>query len=312
MILAILLLLVAGGFAANGAVSSYASNSAPSVNKPVFVWMFGYTGDAFYPQSQLGLSPAQTISIAQQISAKVGKDNLRIVSSVGLEGGGVGSGSIATEKNYVSTLKQYASVVYGRVDMQDYENNLVSAVSVLVRSIGVNGLWFDEGPKLWAAKGSGWFNSQMQNLENTYPGLNIIMNQALVDGGYIKPAAGDSWGSHTYISPSVGSGGCCSVDMSEINALNSIYPGRVLLHFDAFAKVPTEPMGIFANQQSGTETSEIRSLSSSSHNYDFLFPVLGAWTYYKSQYKGTMYNSMSMGSHSRGTFSSFLSDMSSI
>jgi hypothetical protein len=250
----------------------------------------------------------------QQISNKVGKSNLRVVSALGLEGGTVNPGAFVAEKNYVNSLKQYASVIYGRVDMQDYSNNLVSSVGVLIRTLGVNGLWIDEGPHLWAAWGASKFNSVMQSLENTYPNLNFILNQALVDKGYITPAKGSSWGAHTYISPSVGSGSCCNINFGEMNALNAIYPGRVLLHFDAYAKVPSEPMGIFANQQAGTEEGEIKNLASASasHGFDFLFPVLGAWTYCTSQYHGTMYNSFSQGKFARNTFNNFLSDMAMI
>jgi hypothetical protein len=313
IVLTILGLLAIGAFAsAGGTPFATASNSSSQVNKPVFVWIFGYTGNAFYPQSQLGVSPAQTISIAQQISAKVGKNNLRLVCVLGLEGGSISSGAYTTEHNYVNSLKQYASVVYARIDLEDYStSSLMANINVLVNTLGVNGIWLDEGPHLWQSMGSGAFNTMMQNIVNAHPSINILMNQAVVLNGYITPAKGTTWGSHTWISPSVDSGSCCTVNTGLVNALNNIYPGRVLVHFDAFAQVNTEPMGIFANQGTSTELSEIKSLASQagSHNFDFMFPVLGAWTYKSSSYHGTEYNALGSGKYDRNTFNSFLSDM---
>src|SRR2546430_1316082 len=40
---------------------------------PTFVWYFGYVGNTFYPQSQLGVSPQALISQASSISAAVGR-----------------------------------------------------------------------------------------------------------------------------------------------------------------------------------------------------------------------------------------------
>jgi hypothetical protein len=314
-VLIVLSLLVLSGFVSvSGARIASASSTSPTVSKPVFIWMFGYTGNSFYPQSQLGLSQAQTISVAQQVSARVGKTNLRIVCALGLEGGSIGSGSYTAERNYVNSLKQYASVVYARMDLQDYSGaSLMSNIGVLVKTLGVNGLWLDEAPKLWASMGSARFNTMMQNIVNAFPSINIILNQALIAGSPIRPTMG-TWGSHTWIAPSVNSGGCCTINYGEMSMLNGIWGGRVVLHFDAFAKVNTEPMGIFANQQTSTEESEIRSLAGAahSHNFDFLFPVLGAWTQASSQFHGTMYNSLSTGAHARGTFSSFISDMTTV
>src|SRR2546427_7023076 len=48
---------------------------------PTFVWYFGYVGNTFYPQTQLGLSPQQLIAQAASISASVGPANLRLVSA---------------------------------------------------------------------------------------------------------------------------------------------------------------------------------------------------------------------------------------
>ncbi len=83
LIFGILLILFVGAFAGGSHVVS-ASDSSTTVNKPVFIWMFGYTGNSFFPQSQLKVDPSQAISAAQQMSNSVGKSNLRIVGALGL------------------------------------------------------------------------------------------------------------------------------------------------------------------------------------------------------------------------------------
>ncbi len=70
--------------------TSSSSNSTTTTIKtsaPVFVWLFGYVGDEFYPQMQLGLYPSSVIAIAQNLSALVGPSNLRIVAPVDQEQG---------------------------------------------------------------------------------------------------------------------------------------------------------------------------------------------------------------------------------
>jgi hypothetical protein len=303
-------------------VSSYASTGSSSVTKPVFVWLFGYTGDTFMPSAQLHLTQSQVVARAKAVSSAVGSGNLRLVSAIGEEPGmNIQSSSKAAIKNFVSQLKPYASVIYGRIDLKEFNSRtsstLLSQVQ-LFESLGVNGIWLDEGPKEWAALGPSAFNSMMQGLMSKYPNLNIIMNQAVEDKGWITPAKGTTWGSHTWVSPSVHSGSCCSVDLSTIQALNEIYPGRVLLHFDADAGVNTEPMGIFATQPTSTQEHEVSSLvnsgirASSANEYDFLFPFVGAWTSSASKYHGDLYNSLGTGNFAQKTESSFISTMKTV
>jgi hypothetical protein len=317
-----LALLFVGGYIV-GFSPTYAYSGSSTVNKPVFVWMFGYTGDTFTPQSQLGLSQSYLVSQVKTISSAVGKSNLRLVAVVGEEpGANVQSSSESAIRSYVSSLKQYASVVYGRIDLEEFNSGtsptLQSQIS-LYASLGLNGVWFDHGPNEWASMGSSKFNSMMQSIIKSYPDFNFIMNQAVEKNGWITPSSGTTWGPHTYISPSVDSGSCCTVNDVTIAALNKIYPGRVLLHFDAFATTASEPMGIFADKTTSQQESAVSSLvhaginpKSSSYAYNFQFPILGAWTYNGSKYHGTLYNSFSSGKYDRGTESSFISTMKTV
>jgi hypothetical protein len=313
--------LFLGGFLAF-ASPVYASSGSSAASKPVFVWMFGYTGDTFVPQSQLGISTTQFVSQVKSISNAVGKSNLRLVSVIGEEPGhNIQSGSEAAIKAFVGQLKPYASVLYGRIDLQEFNTKssptLQSQVA-LFESLGVNGVWLDEGPNLWHSMGSPAFNSMIQNLVKAYPSLNIIMNQAVnkggADGGWITPAKGTTWGSHTYISPSVNAKSCCTVNAKTISTMNKIYPGRVLLHFDANAQISTEPMGIFALKTPSQQESTVQNLvnEGKSQNFDFQFPVLGAWTYNGSKYHGDLYNSLASGTDHQGTESSFVNTMKSL
>jgi hypothetical protein len=318
-ILFVLAILFVGGFV----TSALPANASSCPNKPVFVWLFGYTGDIFFPQSQLGVSVSSVVAEAKAISSAVcGASHLRLVSVVGDEpGANIQSGSIPAIKSFVSSLKPYASVLYGRIDLLEFNSRtattLQSQVALFV-SLGLNGVWFDHGPNEWQSLGASNFNAMMQSLIKSYPNLNIIMNQAVNKGGWINPN-GNSWGKNTYISPSVDSGGCCSVNMATISALNRIYPGRVLLHFDAFAAVAGEPMGHFAVMNPSSQESTVSSLvhhglypTSSQYAYDFQFPVIGAWTYNNGPYHGTLYNSLTSGNYHQGTESSFINIMKTV
>jgi hypothetical protein len=318
VLVGVLVLIVVGGLQL-GALSVFASTPATS-SKPVFVWMFGYTGDYFYPQTQLGISVAQTVNAAKRISSDVGgSGNLRLIGVVGQEPGqNIQSSNISTIAAYVSGLKPYASVLYGRLDMEEFNftssTTLISQVALYVNQLGLNGVWFDHGPNEWQAIGSAKFNTGMQQIVKEFPNLNIIVNQAVEKGGYITPESNDTWGANTWISPSLVSGTYNQVNLTTISALNAIYPNRVVLHFDANAQVSSEPMGLFANQAKGTEKSTVRNLVSDgkSNNFDLVFPVLGASTEASSVYNGTIYNSLKFGLYHRGTITSFIHQMNAI
>lgn len=288
-----------------------------TANRPVFVWLFGYTGDNFLPQQELGVTPQNLLSAVQNISASVGSSNLRLVDAVGEEpGGNVQSQMIPTIKSYIDSLRQYASVVYARIDLEEFNtsssSSLFSQVSIFVNEMDINGFWFDHGPNLWQATGSTAFNAMMQNLSSSFPKIRFILNQATNLGGWITPSKGTTWGERTYISPTVLSGTYNQLSLKTIAALNAIYPGRVLVHFDAFASSMMEAMGIFANQSASVEKSTINHLSysgihpqSTNYSYSLLFPVLGAWTSTYSVYNGTLYNGLTIGAFARGTLPRF-------
>jgi len=288
---------------------------------PTFVWYFGYVGNTFYPQSQLGVSPQALISEASSISAAVGPSNLRLVSAIDeIQGRHVSQAMMPTEKAYVDSLRRYASVVYGRIDMQHF--NMTSSPTIYAKvaeyasQLDLNGVWFDHAIVYYNVVGQAQFNSMMQTLSSTNPSFQFILNNAATNQGYITPLPGDTWAANTYICPSVKTGTFNTVNLAQVATFNSLYPNRVLIHWDAYAQSSPEPMGLFANQPASTEISAVRTLahqgvypSVSSQRYLLLYPVIGAWTSAVSTYQGTLYNSLSIGTYSRGTAASMVSVM---
>lgn len=300
-------------------VSTAASGS--SSPGPVFVWMFGYVGDTFWPQANQSITPAETIQLAANLSEAVGAQNLRIVNPVDVEPGhNIQSAYYSTIASYVSSLKQYSSIVYGRLSMEQFTNlsSIYPQVSMFVNQLGLNGVFFDFAPILYSQIGQTAYNQIIQNLSSSFPGLNFLMNEAAKSSNYITPLSGDTWGAYTYVMPTVASGSYTfsGVSLSRIAALNKIYPGRVLLHYDANAQLKGDPMGVFADQTATNEISAVTTLaekgadpSSSQYAYRFLYPVLGAWTYEGSIYEGTLYNSLTFGTYNRSTIYSLTSIM---
>jgi hypothetical protein len=300
-------------------VQSPASSTTSS--GPVFVWMFGYVGDTFWPQANQSITPQETIQLAANLSAAVGASNLRIVNPVDVEPGhNIQSAYISTIASYVASLKQYASVVYGRIDMTQFNTTatIYPEVSMYVNQLGLNGVFFDLAPILYQRIGQSAFNNIIQNLSSSFPGLNYVMNEAANSNDYITPLHGTTWGANTYVMPTVSSGSYTfsGVSLSKIAALNKIYPGRVLLHYDSNAQLKGDPMGVFADQTTSSEISAVTTLaekgahpSQTQYRYNFLYPVLGAWTYVGSEYQGTLYNSLTFGTYDRGTIYSLTSIM---
>jgi hypothetical protein len=288
---------------------------------PIFVWLYGYVGDYFYPETNLSLTPQELIDVAANLSYAVGSTNLRLVSPVDEEPGhNIQPQMIATIKSYVDSLKPYSSIIYGRLDLLEFNTttkiSLYSQVSMYVNQLDLNGIWFDHGPYLWASMGPTAFNSMMQNLTNNFPNLHFIMNEAANTKNYITPLPGTTWGNMTYISPTVVAGTYDKIPFTTIAALNNIWEGRVLLHLDAFAISKTAPMGVFANQTSEVESQAVRYMahtgefpSSKNYSFSFMFPVIGSWTYDGSIYHGTLYNSLGTGVFARYTIANFTNTM---
>jgi hypothetical protein len=75
-------------------------------------------------------------------------------------------------------------------------------------------------------------------------------------------------------------------------------------------------MGVFANQNQSIENATVRmltnqgaTLSSSDEGFTLLYPIVGGWTSASSQYHGTLYNSLSLGTFSRSEISNFATTM---
>jgi hypothetical protein len=302
-------------FAVSG-TSSTTPCSTPA--RPVFVWFFGYVGDYFYPLTNNSVTPSQMISAAASISSAVGASNLRIVSAVDIEPGhNVQPQMISTIASYVSSLRQYASVVYGRIDMLQFKNytSLSNETSLFVNQLHLNGIFFDLGPVLYSRMGQTAFNNMMQELTNKYPNLCYLFNQS---SPTLIHATG-SWASNAYFSPTVNPGSLTRISLSKIQTLNSMYPGRVVIHYDSNALLGTpEPMAYFADASAANEQTAISTLASQGYNYykqnsadrfNLLYPVFGAWTATTSQYKGTLYNGLTIGTFSRSTISAFTTIM---
>lgn len=331
------------GSLVSGSVDVRASSG--TANRPVFVWLFGYTGQYFLPQTQgLGITPTATISAVKTLSTKVGKSNLVLVSAVGEEPDqppwGVtnvnwgNSSQVSMLKSYVTSLKSYASGVYARLDFQEFNTSSSPTISTemgnFVNKVGVNGFWLDHGPNLYNIMGQTAFSAMMQKLANSYPKVTFIVNDAVgcpagmkcTNGGWITPVSSDNWQAQSYISPSVASDTYNQLNGNTMNSLGAIWGSRMILHYDAYAQVNTEPMGIFASQSAANEKSAITSLTNegisgrqgySGHSYYFMYPMLGASTYNGNlnghNYKGTLYNSLGTGTFARNTIGSFTTTM---
>jgi hypothetical protein len=140
-------------------------------------------GNTFYPQSQLGLSPQSLVSEASSISASVGPANLRLVFAIDeVQGGIISQAMIPTEKSYVDSLRAYASVVYGRIDLEMF--NMTSSPTVYakvaeyVNQLGLNGIWLNHAIVYYDAVGQMEFNTMMQTLSDSYPSLSFLLNNA--------------------------------------------------------------------------------------------------------------------------------------
>src|SRR5437588_3738832 len=221
------------------AASSQRVRAEPAI-PTTFVWYFGYVGNTFYPQAQLGVSPQTLIAQASSIGESVGPANLRLVSAIDeIRGRNISPAMIATEKSYVDSLRKYASVVYGRLDLQQF--NLTSSPTIYAevdkyaRQLDLNGAWFDHAIVYYNAVGQAKFNAMMQALSSANPSFSYILNNPGTRQGYITPLPGTTWAANTHICPSVKAGTFDAVDLAQISVLNSLYPSRVLVHWDAFA-----------------------------------------------------------------------------
>jgi hypothetical protein len=299
--------------------SSSNSTCGTTSPRPVFVWMFGYVGDYYWPQFNNSVAPQQMISTAQSISNSVGKANLRIVGAVDVEPGhNINQTTVpnieATIRAYVGSLKTYSAVVYGRIDMEQFHDlTSLKAEFSLFTSLGLNGVFFDLAPIIYNNMGELNFNNMMQQLTNSFPNICYLFNQSnpTITLLHEPTAYGNTWWTNAYVSPTVYPGSLTTLNLNRIAQLNGLYPGHVIIHYDANAGLGlSEPMAYFADHIPSAEESAIHTLASegfnywkasSSHEFNILIPVFGAWTANTSIYHGTLYNGLSVGTFSHGT-----------
>jgi hypothetical protein len=285
--------------------------------------MFGYIGDSFWPWYNNSISPSATISLAQNLSERFGASNLRLVNPVDVFYQHNIKSNVSLIKSYVDSLRQYASIVYGRIDALAFPNitAMYNEAYLFVKELDVNGIFFDLAPLLYMRIHQTAFNAIIQNLTDSFPGLNYIMNESANSTTYITPLNGTTWGKFTYVMPTVGPGTYTYSSfqsegrLSKVVALNEIYPGRVIVHYDANAQQNnSEPMAVFSDQ---TASNEISAISTFLHNglnpptcpsnpvtlcdFNFLVPMFGAWTSAIGVYHGTLYNGFTFGTYHRGT-----------
>jgi hypothetical protein len=334
------------------------SGSSSSNIRPVFAWMFGYTGQYFLPNVQLGISPKQVIAEAKSISKVVGAANLTLISVVGEEPAqppwGItnvnwsNTAQVNLLRSFVTSLKTYAANVCARLDFQEFNDTLANGRSIytevtnFVNLIGANCFWFDHAPNLYNIVGNYSFNHMMQEVAEQNPGIEFLLNDAVgcpatihcqtgPSYPWVTPLQNDTWQKQTYVSPSVVAKSYDKLSPKTMEALSAIWSCTcstaglgMILHFDAYSQVNTEPMGLFASQKTSTENSAINLLteegmSGSSHysgySYYVMYPILGAATYNgttssgTANYHGTLYNSLKIGKYARNTVSDFLSEM---
>ena len=326
----VLLLTLALAYLPSPALSSWSvlhdSNEATSArmagattttfdpSKPItFAWLFGYLGKHFIPTNQLNLTREDLIETASTLSTQLaGHSNLALVTAVA-EPGPIPSSLYPAVTSYVASLHQYAPLVIGRLDLNRY--NVTSSPTVYdelakyVTTFNLDGVLFDHAIIYYSSVGQGAFNDMMEKMHDLYPNVYFILNDARA--APLLPTAGTTWANQTYISPSVSLNSYDAVNYDAIVNLNQVWNGRVLLHLDAYAKVPGEPMGVFADQSNETEISAVQDLVNNGtiYNYRFLYPIVGGWTFVNSTYGGTLYNSLSKGNYARGTFPSFMQTM---
>lgn len=320
---------------------SYVSGSTSSdivyPHPMAYAWYFGYFGDTFRPQTQLGITPSLMVEEAKSISNAVGgPSHLALVTAIAEAAGNyVTPNMFATEKGYVEELRQYAGIVGGWLSLR--ETNLTSTpnvydeVSTMVNNLGVNAIWFDfpghyetflqkyfYKPSCSTRCGDIEFNRMMQNLVNLFPHVTFFLNMA-DRHTLIRPMSGTTWAADTYFMPGPASSttGVSKDVMQWIETLNKIYPGHLIFHFDASARGRGEPMGLFSDLSNTKEVSLLNTLLSNGLNpptldegYNLVIPIMGGPTYGGNHTtQGRLYNSFSIGLNDRRTLSSFVSLM---
>lgn len=315
-------------------------------SRPVYAWFFGYVGGTFYPRSELGISQSEMLEAAKNLSQIFGKNNLVLVTAVNeipLPGGTINNTMITPIRSYVIELKKYASAVYGRLDMQQfnlstlpgygsctlgggsgpwYDCPIYNQSSLYVNQLGLDGIWFDHPTQYNDVVGNLTFNEMMQNLTTLLPSTKFLINQTPgARLGYTVELDGFTWMNDTYAVPSVQSRNLALNQNQEAIVYDNFF-GHVIVHFDAdgppgVGSNKGAPMSVFAAENASAEISTLTSIlyngthpNAVNESYSTVIPVIGSWTYNASvnggpDYNGTLYNALSIGNYARSTVASF-------
>jgi hypothetical protein len=284
------------GDAANR-ISMNSQNTANS-NQKTYVWFFGYIGDTFYPEYQLGINQSTMVQVAENLSQTLGKSNLVLATSVDeipvsntseYPSGTITPSMIPNITSYVSQLENYSSAVYGRLEFDQfnltsfpgfgsctlgggygpwYDCPIYNQTALYINTLHLSGVWFDIDVQYYDKIGAELFNQMMQNLTTLFPSATFILNEAPASlsnstkNKYIVQLPGYTWVNDTYVEPSATP--TLVVNESEIQQLNAEFPGHVLLHFDASGPPPlgrpTQPMAEFARETKAEEITTLQSI----------------------------------------------------
>ncbi len=308
--------LFSSGLSQANAASSLVSNTT-TVSAPVYIWFFGYIGNTFFPAHELELSQSAVIKVAQNLSETFGKQNLMLMTAVDeipAKGGTITNDTshISAVKSYVAKLHQYASGVYGRLDMsqfnlspsgygncrivagqfRDYNCPIYNQTRLYINQLGLDGIWFDKAYYYYRIAGKLVFNQLMQNLTEMFGNSTrkFILNETCC--GIITPLPGFTWESETYASPSPPQIYTFKLSSKKIGQLNAAFPGHVIAHLDAegpphlIGTSPREPMATFAALNVSAESKVLSMLvykglhaAQRDQSYAMVIPLIGSWTF---------------------------------
>jgi hypothetical protein len=166
----------------------------------------------------------------------------------------------------------------------------------------------------------------METLHKMFP--NVIFSLNVTDPkSLITPGPKTDWASVTYVLPTLKINETASPPVLTIEgngtsgkhrlmSYNTMFPGRVVAHFDSQANNPMEPMALFANLTTAQETTIIKEALAGGIQphardlgFNLLLPIIGANTYSYSVDEGVIYNGLNTGLDARGTAGSFLQAM---
>lgn len=332
---------------ANHVLNSTVSTSNMSLSGSALIWFFGYVGNSFYPKIELNISEQTMIDTAKNLSETFGKKNLVLLTSVDeipTRQGTINESMIPKIAHYVAQLKKYASAVFGRLDLIQFNLTespnfgncstwsncpIYNQSSIYINELGLNGIWFDHPAYEMNALGNVTFNKMMQNLTDLFPKAQFILNQATPPSkyGYITELAGYSWENSTYIAPSPSQGYLVDPSAEQLQQFYARFQGHVIMHMDAAGppgviEVWKEPMSVFANLSSSSEVLALDALVYNgthaifeNESYNTVIPIIGSWTFDGTvpptcgagcpNYHGTLYNSLDTGTYARSTLASF-------